>query len=282
MLSSLPPAGLLLAQVVSALLNATENANSLVISNDRLRASVNKKRGNINALTLDGHNLLGTESGDTGVGPYLDCYCVPSGFYTPGRNGATYKLIKGEDSTGTSYGGIVMGETYVPTGQRLEQYWFLRDGETGLHTFSRLVYNNKTTPFLRNLQELRTLFRPNHQPNLFTHFVTNEDFSAPRPNQTGQVVVQDATWYLNNRDDLYVKGVADYFTKYTFQDTWRDHKAHVGRFRSGNADSDTSANQNRPRACTPTVLEAKTGRLLGHGSSTIQSRRTSMAPSTPI
>lgn len=110
-----------------------------------------------------------------------------------------------------------MGETYAPTGQRLEQYWFLKEGETGLHTFSRVVYHNETTPFLRNLQEFRTMFRPNHEPAFFTHFVTNEKFAAPRPNDEGQVVVQDATWYLPNKNDPYVVGVGDYFTKYTFQ-----------------------------------------------------------------
>ena len=195
---------------------------------------MDKRQGSISVLTLDGQNLLGT-----GTGPYLDCYCTPSGFYTPGSNGATYELIKGEDSTGTKYGGIVMGETYVATGQRLEQYWFLREGETGLHTFSRLVYRNETTPFLRNLQEFRTLFRPNHQPDLFTHFSTNADFDAPRPNTNGQVVVQDATWWLAHRDDPYVSGVADYFTKYTFQDTWRDHKVH-GMYADGSGSIDGS------------------------------------------
>jgi rhamnogalacturonan endolyase len=230
---------LLLSTAVSALLNATEDSTHLVIANDRLYASVNKKRGNINVLTLDGQDLLGPEDGDTGIGPYLDCYCIPSGFYTPGRIAPEYRLIQEKDSTGTRYGGVVMGETYPPTGQRLEQYWFLREGETGLHTFSRLVYNNRTTPFLRNLQEFRTLFRPNHNPPLFTHFVTNENFAAPRPNATGEVTVQDATWRLANRHDPYVTGVADYFTKYTFQDTWRNHKAH-GMYADGSATADGS------------------------------------------
>lgn len=118
-----------------------------------------------------------------------------------------------------------MGETFVATGQRLEQYWFLREGETGLHTFSRLVYNNKTTPFLRNLQEFRTMFRPNHDPPLFTHFVTNENFATPRPDTDGQVVVQDATWYLPQKDSAYVKGVGDYFTKCTFHNAClADHR----------------------------------------------------------
>jgi rhamnogalacturonan endolyase len=39
----------------------------------------------------------------------------------------------------------------------------MREGETGLHTFSRVAYNSETTPFWRNLQELRTLFRPNRE-----------------------------------------------------------------------------------------------------------------------
>jgi rhamnogalacturonan endolyase len=132
-----------------------------------------------------------------------------------------------------------MGETYAPTGQRLEQYWFLREGETGLHTFSRVVYHNKTTPFLRNLQEFRTLFRPNHDPPLFTHFITNDQFSAPRPDLDGQVTVQDATWQLANEEDPYVKGVGDYFTKYTFQDTWRDHLAH-GMYADGTGSANGS------------------------------------------
>lgn len=149
----------------------------------------------------------------------------------------TYELYQGVDATGTKYGGISMGETYTQSGLRLEQYWFLREGETGLHTFTRVKYADKAKPFWRNLQELRTMFRPNHDPPLFTHFVTNEKFSAPRPDTKGQVTVQDATWWLANRSDPYVTGVGDYFTKYTFQDTWRDHKAH-GMYADGSGSAD--------------------------------------------
>ncbi|KAI8934784.1 hypothetical protein NX059_008471 [Plenodomus lindquistii] len=233
-------AALLLSSTTSAIFSASQNNNSLTLSNDRLVASVSKTRGHINVLTLDGQNLLGTEDGNTGIGPYLDCYCIPSGFWTPGRGrNVTYNLFNGTDITGIRYGGISMGETYAPTGQRLEQYWFLKEGETGLHTFSRVIYNNDTSPFLRNLQEFRTLFRPNHNPPLFTHFVTNEKFAAPRPDTTGQVTVQDATWWLANKEDPYVKGVGDYFTKYTFQDTWRDHKAH-GMYADGSGSANGS------------------------------------------
>jgi rhamnogalacturonan endolyase len=143
-------------------LNATEDAKALVIANDRLYGSVNKSTGIMDVLTLDGQNLLGTKeynevtpggnaAGQNGIGPYLDCYCVPSGAYTPGKY-ATFKLFNGSDSTGVPYGGVVMSEVYPLTGQILEQYWFLRETETGLHTFSRLAYHNKTKPFLRSLK----------------------------------------------------------------------------------------------------------------------------------
>src|ERR1700733_11457150 len=197
----------LLLAPATAILNATEDSKQLVLSNDRLHAAVNKSTGAIDVLSLDGQDLLGelnyvaptpggsTGSGNSGIGPYLDCYCVPSGSYTPGSIDPRYKLIKGIDSTNTPFGGIVMSETYPPTGQTLEQYWFLREGETGLHTFSRLAYYNKTTPFLRNMQEFRTLFRPNTP--LWTHLFTNPDQYAPLPSANAtanEITVQDATW----------------------------------------------------------------------------------------
>jgi rhamnogalacturonan endolyase len=243
----------ILSTTVVAFLNATEYTGNLVLSNDRLYASVNKSTGAIDTLTLDRQDLLGSPSFETptpggasgngqyGIGPYLDCYCIPSGSYTPGYIDPKYKLFKGVDSTGTPYGGVVMSETYPPTGQTLEQYWFLREGETGLHTFSRLAYYNKTSPFLRNLQEFRTLFRPNTA--LWTDLSTNAKTYAPLPSANAtahEVTVQDATWYLGNSpDDPYVKAASDYFTKYTFQDTWRDHDVH-GMFSDGTTSKDGS------------------------------------------
>jgi rhamnogalacturonan endolyase len=224
----------------AGLLNATETPQELILANDRLYASVNKSIGAIYQLTLDGQDLLGnfalqpgptdqsTGSGQIGVGPYLDCYCTPSGSYTPGYINPKYRLIKGVDSHNVPYGGIVMNETYPATGQVLEQYWFLREGETGLHTFSRIAYHNKTTPFLRNLQEFRTLFRPNS--DIWTHLSTNEIQYAPNPPAavlSQAKVVQDATWYLGNfTNQPYVEEEADYFTKYTFADVYRDHDVH--------------------------------------------------------
>ena len=167
-----------------------------------------------------------------------------AGFYTPGKY-SQYKLVQGVDSSNLAYGGVVMSDTHPVTGQVMEQYWFLRDGETGLHMFSRLAYHNETTPFLRNLQEMRTLFRPN--TSLWTHLSSCSDFYAPLPQPnpaaTGTgvaTVVQDATWYLGDRsNDPYVQQTSDYFTKYTFQETWRNQDAH-GLFADGSTSPDGS------------------------------------------
>lgn len=240
-------AALFFAAAVQASLNASETDTLLTLANDRLIAAVSKSSGAVVTLTLDGQNLLGTQSGSTGIGPYLDCSCTPDGFWTPGSDSPTYQLLKGTDSTGKAWGGIVMSDTYPSTGQVLEQYWFLRDSETGLHTFSRATYYNETTPFLGGLGELRTLFRPNI--DLWTHLSTNEKNFAPLPyynpaavvlGRTGDVTtVQDATWLLTNETDPYVEQYSSYFTKYTFADTYRDHKVH-GVFSDGSTSADGS------------------------------------------
>ncbi|KAI1847371.1 hypothetical protein JX266_006596 [Neoarthrinium moseri] len=248
---------LLLPSSITATLFANESSGALFIGNDRLVSAVNKSTGAVDFLSLDGQDLLGSKNyvpntpggssgnGQSGIGPYLDCYCIPSGTYTPGGVNATYKLLQGLDGTGVAWAGIVMSEQYPPTGQLFESYWFLRDGETGLHTFSRLAYYNETTPFLRNLQEFRTLFRPNTP--LWTYLVTDAGFHAPLPSPdpasgdiTNATTVQDATWYIGNRtDEPYVEQMSDYYTKYTFQAVWRDHSVH-GMFADGSRSNDNS------------------------------------------
>jgi rhamnogalacturonan endolyase len=212
----------------NAKLDANETATQYILANDRLYAAIDKTGGSVVSLRLDEQDLLGPRSGSIGKGPYLDCYCVPSGFWTPGSVDPSYELYSGTDSTGTPYGGVKMSDTYPATGQTLEQWWFLREGETGLHMFSRVAYYNETSPFLRNLQELRTLLRPN--TDMWTHLLTNKDHYAPLPGEEAKdnwVTVQDATWYLGNTpDDLYVQQTSDYFTKYTFSDEWRDLTAY--------------------------------------------------------
>ncbi|CAI7630683.1 unnamed protein product [Penicillium glandicola] len=209
-------------------LHVAENQTYITLSNDRLTAVLQKSVGQIVDLTLDGQDLLGAQSGSTGIGPYLDCYCIPSGFYTAGATSPNMEVVQGIDSTGTKYGGMILSDTYTPTGQQFQQYWFLRDGETGLHMFSRLAYHNETTPYLRNLQEFRTLFRPNS--DLWTHLTSSEIQTAPLPSKDAiseEIVVQDATWTFNNTpSDAYYTEFSEYFTKYTFSNQWRNNSVH--------------------------------------------------------
>ncbi|PLB47493.1 galactose mutarotase-like protein [Aspergillus steynii IBT 23096] len=236
-LSALP----IWATLASAALNISETDSKITLANDHLTAIFTKAKGRVEDLFLDGQDLLGPQSGSSGVGPYLDCYCTPSGFYTAGSTNPVLELVNGTDSTGTKYAGVILNDTYTPTGQQFQQYWFLRDGETGLHMFSRLAYYNETTPFLRNLQEFRTLLRPN--TNLWTHLTSSEVQTAPLPSKEAiskQVVVQDATWRFNNTpDDEYYSQFSEYFTKYTFSNKWRDNDVH-GLYADGSTSDGTT------------------------------------------
>lgn len=219
--------------VVLAAIKSSEDSSSINISNDRLSFSVAKGAGSISKLTLDGQNLIGT-----GRGPYLDCHCVDSGFWTPG-NGATYKLFKGTDGAGKAYAGAMMSQNYQNTGKVLEQYWFLRDGETGMHVFARAAYNNAGTPSGGDLGEMRQLFRPTS--NLWTHLSSSDEMYGPIPDTSGAPTVQDASWYVGGKkDNPYVKQVSDYFTKYMFSETWRDQTVH-GMYADGSKSNDGSA-----------------------------------------
>jgi rhamnogalacturonan endolyase len=62
---------------------------------------------------------------------------------------------------------------YAPTGQAFQQFWFLRDGESGWHSFTRLYFDNGTAGIdLGNVQEFRQVFSPNTV--MWTHLVTND------------------------------------------------------------------------------------------------------------
>jgi rhamnogalacturonan endolyase len=203
---------------VLAAIKSSESSSAIDISNDRLSFSVSKSSGSVSKLSLDGQNLLGS-----GRGPYLDCHCVDSGFWTPG-SGAKFKLIKGTDGAGKAYAGAVMSADYQNTGKVLEQYWFLRDGETGLHVFSRAKYSNSQTPG-GDLGEMRQLFRPSG--SVWTHLSSNDEMYAPLPDTSGAPTVQDAAWYVGGKKDHpYTKQMSDYFTKYMFSETWRNQTVH--------------------------------------------------------
>ncbi|KAL3464629.1 rhamnogalacturonate lyase B [Aspergillus heterothallicus] len=229
-----------LATHTLAALTTSSNATHYTLSNARLSLAVSKSNGQIVDLALDGQDLLGPVSGNTGKGPYLDCSCIPSGFWTPGGT-ARLTLLNGTDSSGTAYGGIIMSDTYAPTNQTLEQYFFLRESETGLHAFSRVTYFNESVPFLRGLGEMRTLFRPN--TNLWTHFSTSDANYGPLPSAeafAAALTVQDATSYLANTPlDDYVTQYSDYFTKYALAEPWRSHDVH-GQYSDGSTSADGS------------------------------------------
>jgi rhamnogalacturonan endolyase len=221
------------ASLSIAAIKSSEDSSAINISNDRLGFSIAKSSGSVSKLTLDGQNLLGT-----GRGPYLDCHCVDSGFWTPG-NGATYKLFKGTDGDRKEYAGASMSQDYQKTGKVLEQYWFLRDGETGLHVFSRVKYNNSTTPSGGDLGELRQLFRPSG--SVWTHLSSSDEMYAPLPDTSGAPTVQDASWYVGGKkSDPYVQQMSDYFTKYMFSEEWRDQRVH-GMYGDGSKSSDGTA-----------------------------------------
>ncbi|KAF6843841.1 rhamnogalacturonate lyase C [Colletotrichum musicola] len=235
-----------LAFVATLLCQATarmttgENATHLTLSNDRLSVVLARSNGHIIDLTLDGQDLLGPLDGNRGKGPYLDCSCTPSGFWTPGGT-AELQLVNGTDSTGTPYGGLIMSDRFAATNQTLSQYFFLRGEETGLHAFSRLTYFNASKPLLRDLGEMRTLFRPNTA--LWTHFSTSDDNFGPLPAAetfSRALTVQDATTYVGDvTEDPYTQQYSDYFTKYSLSESWRNHAAH-GQFSDGSTSADGS------------------------------------------
>lgn len=221
-----------LASLSLAAIKSSEDSSSINIANDRLSFSVAKSSGSVSKLILDGQNLLGS-----GRGPYLDCHCVDDGFWTPG-NGATYKLFKGSDSAGKAYAGAVMSHDYKSTGKILEQYWFLRDGETGMHVFARAKYSSSKTPSGGDLGEMRQLFRPSG--SVWTHLSSSDEMYAPLPDTSGAPVVQDASWYVGGKkDNPFVKEISDYFTKYMFSEEWRDQNVH-GMYADGSKSTDGS------------------------------------------
>ncbi|KAL1951971.1 hypothetical protein VTO73DRAFT_1120 [Trametes versicolor] len=186
-------------------------------ANDRLSFNVVKKNGYIQNLLFDGISVLGTLSGNAGQ-LYTD---FPSnGFILTGSSAA--EIVQGAD-----YAGIVLTDNDTASGSLVQRSWFLRDGETGLHSFARLAYHNATGPSKGALGEVRTMFRPNGGP--WTTLVTNSEQWAPIPGAAAtakQVQVQDATWYLGlTPDDGYVQQESDYWTKYTFADN-QTNKAH--------------------------------------------------------
>lgn len=107
--------------------------------------------------------------------------------------------------------------------------------------FTRAFYFNESQPLLVTLGELRTLFRPDTP--MWTHLYSGEGNYASIPSKaamyTGKAV-QDATTYLGaTPHDPYVSQFSDFFTKYSFSDQWRSHKAH-GMYADGSTTNGTT------------------------------------------
>ncbi|KAI0825156.1 galactose mutarotase-like protein [Trametes gibbosa] len=201
--------GLMVSAVNAVTVNST--ASIYTFANDRLSFNVVKKNGYIQNLLFDGIAVLGTLSGNAGQ--------LYTGFALVGTSA---EIVQGID-----YAGIVLTDNDTASGSLVQRSWFLRDGETGLHSFVRLAYHNSAVPTKGALGEVRTMFRPNDGP--WTTLVTNSEQWAPLPGSAAfakQVQVQDATWYLGlTPDDAYVQQESDYWTKYTFADN-QTNKAH--------------------------------------------------------
>ncbi|KAJ7250745.1 galactose mutarotase-like protein [Mycena rebaudengoi] len=186
-------------------------------ANDLVTFDVLKLTGYVRNLTYQGVDLLGSVSGNAGQ-IYTD---FPSAIFSLTGN-ASAEIVSGAD-----WAGIVLTDNNAAVGTTVQRSWFLRDGESGLHSFVRMAYHNETGPSLGALGEARTMFRPN--TGLWTHLVTNDEQWAPLPSEkalASQISVQDATWYLGlTPDDPYVEQESDYWTKYTFADN-QTNKAH--------------------------------------------------------
>lgn len=163
------------AAIACAAITSSESSNAIAIRNDRLAFSVNKGAGTINQLSLDGQDLLGS-----GGRLYLDCHC-DSGFW----NGGSFQLYKGTDASGVAYAGVRISAN-VGSGRTFESWYFLRDGETGLHTFGRAVYPNGGS-----LGEMRFLFRPS--ASIWNHLSSSDEMWSVLPSESGRTTVQDTT-----------------------------------------------------------------------------------------
>lgn len=210
------------ANAVLAAITATESSSTINISNGRLSIVVSKSAGTVSGITLDGQDLLGS-----GGRLYLDCHC-DGGYWSSG----TGTLYKGTDSTGTAWAGVKLGSNFADK-HVMETYFFMRDGETGLHSFGRAAYPNGGA-----LGEMRFLFRPTS--TIWNHLSSSNDMWSIIPTGTRETV-QDTTYYVpgSGVNEQYRKQMSDYFSKYMFSESWENH-THHGMFADGTGTKDGS------------------------------------------
>ncbi|KAJ7049519.1 galactose mutarotase-like protein [Mycena amicta] len=216
LLLRLLPTALLLLDVVFAV-SVTQSATLYSFANALISFDVAKTTGYIHNIVYNGTSMLGPVSGNAGQ-LYSD---FPSAVFSLTGN-ASAQVV-----SGTDWAGIVLTDNVTSIGTLVQRSWFLREGESGLHSFMRLAYHNASGLSLGALGESRTMFRPNTA--LWTHLVTNGEQWAPAPSAealASEIQVQDATWYLGSTpSDEYLIQESDYWTKYTFADN-QTNKAH--------------------------------------------------------
>ncbi|KAL7415871.1 galactose mutarotase-like domain-containing protein [Mrakia frigida] len=229
------PLALAFVRPALAAVGSENTTTTISIYNDRLLVSINKANGAVNKLNFDNTSLLGVPSGSIGKW-YFDVQGVPavapatSRYYEIGTSKvAKFEVVSGKDSKGFAWIGVIMTETVLRVNMVFKRYFFIKDGETGVHTFARITLPQAVDGVnYGQLGEFRTVFRPN--TNLWTHLVTNSVQYGHLPSAAAiakQVTVQDATWYLGNTpEDPYVSEQSDYFTKYEWAAQYGDHKAH--------------------------------------------------------
>ncbi|WVR07316.1 hypothetical protein IAU60_004357 [Kwoniella sp. DSM 27419] len=186
----------------------TETNDTIILSSSRLSLQVNKTLGAMTGLQFDGIDVLGPVSGRIGMD------------YVGQSGNASFEVHSGNDTDNTPWVGLTMSESYALSGQSFQQWWFLRDGEQGYHTFTRMQFDNGTSDVnLGNLQEFRQVISPNTP--IWTHLVTNDQQYGHLPSKAA----------IGNE-------TSDYFTKYEWADLYGDHRAH-GFYADGSGSNGT-------------------------------------------
>ena len=207
--------------------------------------------------------------GGDAVGPYVDIYIPPANSqYTPGSMNASLRLINGTDSAGTPWGALIMSQ---PNAQGVIGEFCRRPRSRQVPPSSSISSCEPTRPCSTPSPALPIATPPYHSlANLFSFApssgptfrstITSTPTSArpttftclnqfpTRPSTlrltsvsqrrsrtrlgilvTGQVCVYKISL---SSGDPYVENVADYWTKYTMSEAYRNHTVH-GLFADG-------------------------------------------------
>ncbi|KAF7294083.1 Galactose mutarotase-like protein [Mycena kentingensis (nom. inval.)] len=134
--------------------SVTQSSTLYTFANDLLSFDVVKTNGYIRNLVYRNTSMLGPLSGNAGQ-LYTD---FPSGIFSAGTGNTSARIV-----SGAGWAGIVLTDEVAAVGTLVQRSWFLRNGDSGLHSFLRLAYHSvsNSAPSLGPLGESRTMFRPN-------------------------------------------------------------------------------------------------------------------------